>query len=87
MGLIQRVVGVLLGLLFLAAVFVFASLVLGVLLAMGLVVWGWLWWRTRSLRQAHRGGVVVEGEYRDVTPAQRIEERDEPFRKRPARYH
>ena len=80
MGVIQRVVGVLLGLLFLAAVLVFASLALGVLLAVGLVIWGWLWWRTRSLRRAPGRGVVIEGEYRDVTRSQRIERRDGPFR-------
>jgi hypothetical protein len=64
MWVIQRIVGVLLGLLFLAAVLVFASLALGVLLAVGLVVWGWLWWRGRSLP---RHGTVIEGEFRDVT--------------------
>jgi hypothetical protein len=78
MGLIQRVVGVLLGLLFLVAVFVFASLALGILLAAGLVLWGWLWWRSRSLPQRHRRGTVVEGEYRDITPTQRLEDRDKP---------
>jgi len=77
MGLIQRVVGVILGLAFLLAVLVFASLALGVLLAVGLVVWAWLWWRGRSRVGAPReGSVVVEGEYRDVTPSQRLEERD-----------
>jgi hypothetical protein len=78
MGLIQRIVGVLLGLLFLVAVFIFASLALGVLLAAGLVVWGWLWWRSRSQLPVDRGGggAVVEGEFRDLTPSQRLEERD-----------
>ena len=79
MGLIQRVVGVLLGLAFLVAVLVFASLALGILLAVGLVVWGWLWWRTRGKLPRHRppDGAVVEGEYRDVTPSQRFP-RDPP---------
>lgn len=80
MGVIQRVVGVVLGLLFLVAVFIFTSLILAALIAVGLVVWGWLWWRTRALRRAARDGAVVEGEYRDVTPAQRLEERDRPPR-------
>jgi hypothetical protein len=80
MGLIQRFVGVLLGVAFLAAVLVFASLALGVLLAVGLIVWGWLWWRTRSLRRAPGRGVVIEGEYRDVTRSERIERRDRPSR-------
>ena len=78
MGLIQRVVGLILGLAFLVAVLVFASLALGVLLAVGLVVWGWLWWRGRSrVGPPREGSVVVEGEYRDVTPSQRFP-RDPP---------
>lgn len=78
MGVLQRVVGAVLGLLFLAAVFVFTSLILAGLLAAGIVVWAWVWWRTRALRRAERTGTVVEGEYRDVTPLQRLEERDRP---------
>lgn len=74
MTLIQRLMGVLLGVLFLVAVFVFASLALGILLAVGLVAWGWLWWRSRL--QPRSQGPVIEGEYRDETPP-RIEERDE----------
>jgi hypothetical protein len=80
MGIIQRSIGVLLGLLFVAATLVFASLALGVLLALGLVVWGWLWWRTRSLRRAPGRGVVIEGEYRDLTSQTRIEQRGRPAR-------
>jgi hypothetical protein len=71
MGLIQRVVGVALAILFLIAVFVFASLALGILLAAGLLIWGWLRWRSRPR------GTVIEGEYRDETPLQRIEEREQ----------
>jgi hypothetical protein len=74
MTLIQRLLGIVLGALFLLAVFVFASLALGVILAVGLVVWGWLWWKTRALRRD--AGGVIEGEYRDVTAAQRLEERE-----------
>jgi hypothetical protein len=36
-----------------------------------------MWWRTRSLRTT-RGGSVVEGEFRDVTPSERLERRDPP---------
>lgn len=79
MGWIQRIVGFALGLLFVLAVFVFTSLVLGILLAVGLLLWGWLWWRGRSLPQH---GTTIEGEFRDVTATQRIEqqrrERDKP---------
>jgi hypothetical protein len=77
MEVLQRVLGVLLGLAFFVAVFIFASLIVGALLAVGLVAWAWMWWRTRALRRTARGGAVtVEGEYRDVTPSQRLEQRD-----------
>ena len=58
-----------LGLLFLVAVFLFTSLIVAALLAVGVVVWGWLWWRSRDRvsRQPGRGGAVIEGEYRDLT--------------------
>ena len=78
MGLIQRIVGVVLGLLFVVAVFVFTSIALGILLAVGLVVWAWLWWRSRSLPQRRGRGTIVEGEYRDITPRKELEERDKP---------
>ena len=78
MGLVQRIVGALLGLLFVLAVFVFASIALGILLAVGLVAWAWLWWRSRSLPERGAGGTIVEGEYRDVTPRKQLEERDKP---------
>jgi hypothetical protein len=74
MPLIQRLVGVVLAALFLLAVFVVASLALGVLLAVGLAVWGWLWWKTRSLRK--EAGNVIEGEFRDITQAQRLQDED-----------
>jgi HAMP domain-containing protein len=74
MPFVQRLVGVVLAALFLLAVFVVASLALGVLLAVGLGVWGWLWWKTRSLRK--QSGNVIEGEFHDVTPAQRLAQRD-----------
>ena len=69
MNLAQRLLGAFLGVLFLIAVLIFASLALGVLLAAGLAVWGWLWWRTRSLR---REGRVIEGEFREETRRLRL---------------
>ena len=78
MGVLQRVVGAVLGLAFFVAVFIFASFVIGALLAVGLVTWAWLWWRTRSLRRDARGGDVIDGEFRDVSEAARLEKRDPP---------
>ena len=78
MALIQRIVAGLLGLLFIVAAFVFASLVLGLLVAAGLVAWAWLWWRARGkLPRRQQDGVVIEGEYREVQ-AERLEELDKP---------
>ena len=76
MNLIQRIVGALLGVLFLVAVLVFASLAFAILVVAGLAVWGWLWWRSRKMPGPDRGGAVIEGEYRDVTPSSRIEKRE-----------
>jgi hypothetical protein len=70
MSFLQRVVGTLLGILFVLALFVFASIALAVLLAVGLATWGWLWWRSRSQPRGH----VIEGEF------QRLEEQREQQR-------
>jgi hypothetical protein len=72
MTLLQRLIGGVLAVLFLLAVLVFTSIAIGVLLAVGLVAWGWLWWRSRSLPRSE----TIEGEYEDVTHRERIEERD-----------
>ena len=74
MNLFQRLAGGLLAVLFLIAVLVFASLALGVALALALVAWRWLWWRARSLRKQR--GTVIEGEFRDETPQQRLDDRE-----------
>jgi hypothetical protein len=72
MSLLQRLVGALLGVLFLLAILVFASIALAVILAMGLATWGWLWWRSRSAPRR----TIIEGEYRDVTQVERLEDRE-----------
>jgi hypothetical protein len=73
MTLLQRLVGGLLAIVFLLAVLVFATFALGVLVAVGVLAWGWLWWRSRSLRRTS----VIEGQYRDETPLQRLEDREQ----------
>jgi hypothetical protein len=50
--------------------FMFSLVLLVVLAGLGLLLWGWFWWKTRSLREALRtqatrrpaGGEVIEGE-------------------------
>ena len=71
MPLIQRVLGAALAVLLLLAVLVFASVVFAVAVAAGLVLWVALWWHSRSL--PHRR--TLEGEYRDVTDLERLEDR------------
>jgi hypothetical protein len=72
MILVQRLLGAVVGILFLVAALVFTSIALGIALAIGVAVWAWLWWRGRSLP---RGRVIIEGEYRDVTHLESVEDR------------
>jgi hypothetical protein len=65
--MIQRILATLLGLLLFALVFVFVSFFLALALTAGLVVGGWLWWRSRR----QRGGRVIEGEYNIVRRIER----------------
>ena len=59
--MIQRILSGLLGLLFVAVTFVFASFLLAVALTAGLLLAGWIWWRARKARSR-----VIEGEYRII---------------------
>ena len=62
----------------LVAAFTFSLLVLAILAIVGVLVWGYLWWKTRDLRRQIReqppGGRVIEGEaIRDDESHDRIE--------------
>jgi hypothetical protein len=71
--LATRVVAVALGAVVLAVAFVFSLVIFSIALAAGLVVLGYVWWKTRSAPRA--GGRVIEGESRrESTP--RIERDD-----------
>ena len=63
--MIQRVLSAVLGVLFLVAVFVFTSILVAIALTAGLVLAGWIWWRSRG-RVPKPRGQVIEGEYREV---------------------
>jgi 4-hydroxybenzoate polyprenyltransferase len=69
--MLQRILGIFFGLVFLAAMLFFASLAAGVMLAAGLLAWTWTWWRRRGQPQS----VVIEGEYRDETRLERLNHR------------
>ena len=62
--LLQRILGAVLGIALFVAAFVFASVLLAVVALAALLVWAWLWWKTRNLPKSPRGGVVIEGTYR-----------------------
>jgi Flp pilus assembly protein TadB len=71
-----RVLGVMLGIAMFVAAFIFASVILAIVAAAALVIWGWVWWRTRDIRRAMREGesVVIEGEYRVERDVNRIDD-------------
>jgi hypothetical protein len=69
--MLQRILGIVFGLVFLVAVLFFASLAAGVMLAAALLAWTWAWWRRRGQAQS----VVIEGEYRDETHLERLTHR------------
>lgn len=75
MNLLQRLAGAALGLLLFAAALVFASVILAIVAALALMVWAWVWWRSRNLPQRAKS-VVVEGEYRVERETPRLEDRE-----------
>ena len=74
MKLLQRIAGAVLGVLLFVAAAVFASAILAIVAALALMLWAWVWWRTRNLPRQGRG-VVVEGEYRVEGETTRLEDR------------
>jgi hypothetical protein len=74
-NLLQRILGAVLGIALFVAAFIFTSVILAVAASVALVVWAWLWWRTRELRRAAREeGSVIEGEYRVEREARRLDD-------------
>ena len=72
---LQRVAGVLVGLILLAAALVYASILLALAAAFAIVIGAWVWWRTRALRREAREdrAVVIEGEYRIESETERLD--------------
>lgn len=75
-NLLQRIFGAVLGVALFIAAFIFASVLLAIAATAALLIWGWLWWRTRAIRRAAREGdnVVIEGEYRVERETRRLED-------------
>ena len=74
--MLQRVVGLIVGIALLIAAFIFASVIFAVAAILALMIWGWLMWRTRHLRRemARGEGSVIEGEYRVEREVRQIDE-------------
>jgi len=75
-NVLQRVVGLVVGIALLIAAFIFASVIFAVAAILALIIWGWLMWRTRHLRReiARGEGSVIEGEYRVEREVHQIDE-------------
>jgi len=75
-----------LGAAFLVLAFMFSLVVLTVVAVGGVMLWGWLWWKTRAIRkqmhqqgpQAATDGYIIEGEVIRETDSQRDSPRDSP---------
>lgn len=70
-GWVGRVLTFAAGAVLLVAAFMVSLLVFAVVLTVGLLAWGYLWWKTRELRRQMRerqpGGRIIEGNViRDV---------------------
>ena len=65
-GLLAKVLTFASGAVLLVVAFMFSLLVFAILVTVGLLVWSYLWWKTRELRRQIRerppGGRVIEGE-------------------------
>ena len=79
-GLLGKIIAFVLGAGFLVLAFMFSLVALAVLAVGGLMVWGWLWWKTRAIRQQMKEmqanmqkqapveGQIIEGEViREIT--------------------
>jgi hypothetical protein len=53
-GFFGRVLAVIAGLVLFVLGLMFSVVIIAVALAAGLIIWGWIWWKTRALRQQMR---------------------------------
>jgi hypothetical protein len=77
-GLVSRIVAFVVTVALVGVALMFSVVLFAVVLTVGMVAWGYLWWRTRELRRQMRehppGGIVIEGEViREVDPRERQE--------------
>jgi hypothetical protein len=68
--LLHILLRILLGVALVATALLFASVLVVVAIATVLAICGWVWWRSRGLKNA--GGVVIEGEWRVESDPRRL---------------
>lgn len=67
-GPVAKFVALAMGAIFLVLAFMFSLVALAVVAVGGLMLWGWLWWKTRALRKQMasapmKAPQVIEGEF------------------------
>ena len=77
---VAKLFALILGAAFLVLAFMFSLVALAVVAVGGLLLWGWLWWKTRALRKRMQAAAadnpqIIEGEF--------IRHQDEPRRNLP----
>ncbi len=60
-GLIGKILAFIIAAAMLVLGFMFSLVALAVVVVGGLMVWGWLWWKTRAIRQQIREQSVAQG--------------------------
>ena len=76
MNVLQRIIGIALGLVLFVLAFIFASVILAAAGGIALGVWAWLAWKTRKIRREMEKDdpSVIEGEYRVEREVRRIDD-------------
>jgi hypothetical protein len=76
LNVLQRIIGIALGLVLFVLAFIFASVILAAAGGIALGVWAWLAWKTRKIRREMEKDdpSVIEGEYRVEREVRRIDD-------------
>ena len=81
-GLVGKLLTLVLGAAFLVLAFMFSVVALAIAAVGGLMLWGWIWWKTRALRQQLRDQAtnITEGEVKngDIIEGEAIRTADDP---------